>query len=254
MGGVLRRARALRPERSTSRTCVPLAASSRTVSIMPLSWAHVRPHHGVVTTAGFLRVIGHDRTGDKRRIGRRRQRQARRPMRAQTQGPRTGRTTLLLIDADDPQRLTARGNRRWVRLVSRLLASSLDRQLAEGTSPESNLLLAARAHVLVTPVTRRALVEGWEGLLAQARRPAAMRSPRVPLNRESVTTCEPEIEEMVHALLNPLPIPARGTAMASWLLRNGAGPTYNRHRSGEMRIALRQAITHLDPSVASFWP
>jgi len=198
---------------------------------MPLSYADARPHHGVVTTAGFFRVIGHDRTGD-------------------SQGARTGQTTLLLIDKDDPRHLTVRRNRGWARLVGRLLVSSLDRQLAEGRSPESNRLLAARAHVLVAPMTRRALVQSWEALLGQARRPPTMRTPRAPFNRETVVACEPDIQEMFDALLNPLPVPARGTAIASWLLCDGTGPIYDRHRPGDLRIALREAIEHLDPAAS----
>ena len=83
----------------------------------------------------------HTRRGDERR--------------AQSQGPRTGQTTLLLIDADNSQQLTARCSRGWIRLASRLLASSLDYKLAEGQSPESSRLLAARAQVLVAPASRR---------------------------------------------------------------------------------------------------
>jgi hypothetical protein len=77
-----------------------------------------------------------------------------------------------------------------------------------------------------------------------------MRSPRVRLNCESITACEPEIQEMIAALLNPLPIPARGVANASWLLCNGAGPIYNRHSPEELSITVREAIEHLDPGVS----
>lgn len=77
-----------------------------------------------------------------------------------------------------------------------------------------------------------------------------MRSPRATLNGESITACELEIQAMIAALLNPLPIPARGVATASWLLCNGTGPVYNRHSSEELRLALREAIEHLDPAVS----
>jgi hypothetical protein len=77
-----------------------------------------------------------------------------------------------------------------------------------------------------------------------------MRDLRVPLNRESIIACEPDIQEMLNALLAPVPAPARGTAFASWLLSDGTGPLYNRHRSADLGIALREAIAQLDASTS----
>jgi len=156
--------------------------------------------------------------------------------------------TLLVIDANDSHQLTARCNRRWIRLATRLLSSSLDRKLAQGRSPESSRLLAARAQVLVSPASRRELVDSWENLLVQARRPPVMRNPRVLCNREYITACESDIREMLNALLAPLPSSARGTAMVSWLLRDGTGPIYNRRLSGDLGITLREAIAQLGSS------
>jgi hypothetical protein len=209
-------------------------------------WMTVPPWRGDYCC--FPHMIRHDRTDHERRIAQF-SCDARRPRRVLSPPPRDGHTTLLLVDAEDPQQLAARCNRRWARLASRLFASSLDRQLAEGRSPESNLLLAARARVLVTPLTRRALVQSWQNLLAQARRPPSMRNPRAVLNCKSILACESDIQEIVDALLNPLPISARGPAMASWLLSNGTGPVYNRRCSEELSIALREAIARLDPAV-----
>lgn len=195
----------------------------------------------------------HDRTGDERRIQRRQRRQrrqARQSMRLQPEGPITGATTLLLFNPNEPEQLTPRFNRRWARLCARLLASPLDRQLAHGHSPESNRLLAARAQVLVSPVMRLALSQSWKNLLAQSRTPPTMRNPRVPLNREGIISRESDICEMLNALTDPLPTPARGTAMVSCLLSDGAGPLYDRRRSAELGTALREAIAQLDPSAS----
>jgi hypothetical protein len=158
-------------------------------------------------------------------------------------------TTLLVIDPRDPQALTARTNRTWIRLVARLLAASLDYQLAQGRSPESNLFLAARAQALVSPVERRALAQNWENLLVRARRSPVWRDPRVRLNRERIIACEADIREMLDVLLAPLPTPARGTAMARRLLSDGMGPIFNGRRSDDLGIILREAIAQLDPSV-----
>jgi hypothetical protein len=97
---------------------------------------------------------------------------------------------------------------------------------------------------------RLALAENWTNLVRQARTPRAVRDPRVPFNRGSVLACESLIHEMLDALLAPLPLPARGAAMASRLLSDGSGPVYDGRRSADLGVALRHAIAHLDPSVA----
>jgi len=102
--------------------------------------------------------------------------------------------------------------------------------------------------VLVSAVGRGALVQNWENLLVQARRPPVMRDPRVRLNRECIIACEPDIQEILSALVAPL-TPARGAAMASRLLSDGTGPLYNRCRSADLGIALREVIAQLEASV-----
>ena len=164
----------------------------------------------------------------------------------QPEGPDEGHSILLLIDPVHPQQLTGRSNRRWSRLAARLLATSLDSRLAQGRSSESNRLLAARAQALVSPTGRDELARGWRDLLVQVRRPAVGRDPHVRLNRDWVIACEPDIQAMVGALLAPLPIPARGAAMASWLLSDGAGPVFNRRCQGDLGAAVRDVIAELD--------
>ena len=191
----------------------------------------------------------HDPTADKQE-GAQSRHQARRPTPVQSQCSRSGPTTLLLIDADGTQQLADRCDRKWVRVATRLFASSLDRKLAQGRSPESSRLLAARAQVLVSAVSRRELVDSWENLLVQARRPPAMRSPRVLCNRDYIIASESDIREMLNAILAPLPSSARGAAMASWLLRDGTGSIYNRRLSGDLDVSVREVIAQLDPAVS----
>jgi hypothetical protein len=222
---------------------------ARIMSIMPLSPSGVCTHYGLMNTAHFFRVNGYAGTGENRGIDRLHRRRATRSMLGQQEGPDTLPETLLLIDLRDPQRLQARPNRRWSRLIAKLLASTLDRQLAEGRSPESSRLLATRAQVQVSPVMRRALAANWQNLLLQVRMPPVMRNPRMPLNRECIVACEPEISEMLGALVAPLPASARGMAMANSLLCDGTGPIYNPHRSTELSIAIRDAMEQLVSSV-----
>ena len=104
--------------------------------------------------------------------------------------------------------------------------------------------------MLVSPVTRLELAQSWKNLLVQSRTPPAMRNPRVPLNREGIIARESDISEMLNALAAPFPIAARGAAMVSCLLRDGAGPLYDRRRSAELIVALSEALGQLDPSAS----
>jgi hypothetical protein len=104
--------------------------------------------------------------------------------------------------------------------------------------------------VLVSPVMRLELAQSWKSLLVQSRTPPTMRNPRVLLNREGIIAREADLCEMLNALTDPLPTPARGVAMVSCLLSDGAGPLYDRRRSVELGTALKEAIAQLDPSTS----
>jgi len=155
----------------------------------------------------------------------------------------------LVLRRPDGGGLVARANRSWLRLGARLLCTPLDRRLASGVPPESAALLAARAGLLVAPGLRQALVRHWGGLLAQARGPAPARRPAVPLCRERVVAAQDEARAMLRALSAASPTPARGVAMASVLLHDGAGPLYNARCPTDLGAALDEVTAHLDPLV-----
>jgi hypothetical protein len=130
--------------------------------------------------------------------------------------------------------------RPWDRLLARALAPSLDRQLAAGRPPLSSQALAIRAREIVSPGARRELARRWANVLDQAgRRPGSL-SPRAPLRRDAVIAAEEDLREMIFVLTSGLPIDARGAAMASWLLRDGTGPLYNRSSRGELGAIVRE--------------
>jgi hypothetical protein len=103
--------------------------------------------------------------------------------------------------------------------------------------------------VLVSPTMRLALARDWRNVSAQARKAPVMRDPRGRLNRRGVTACQSEIEQAIDALLVELPVPARGAAALSWLLRDGTGPLYAQRCSADLRKILCDAIAQLDPEV-----
>ncbi len=216
------------------------------MAILPLSMAACSRDHGEMTTSEFSRETGHRVTGEHPRGSQSR----RSPYIQQTDQP-AGPPLLVLTDPDDSGRLVASPNRRWVRLATRLFASSLDRQLADGQPPETHRLRAARADALVSMAMRREMAEDLTNVLAQARRAPGGATPRAPLNRDSIAACGPEIEDTRRALLASRPISARGTAMVSCLLSDGTGPLYNFRRSADLAGALNEALADLS-STASF--
>jgi len=203
-----------------------------------------------MSAEGYYRANLHDLKGEERRSAHQQRRRARQSMRLRPEGPTLRATTLLVFNPDNSEHLVPRCNRACARILARLLASSLDRQLAQGRAPESSFLLASRAQVLVSPVMRFALAQSWNNILVQSRTRPAVRNPRVPLNRAGIMAHESDICEMVNALTDPAPTPARGMAMASTLLSDGTGPLYDGRRSTALGVALREAILQLDPSAS----
>jgi hypothetical protein len=131
------------------------------------------------------------------------------------------------------------------RVLARVLGASLDRELAAGHPAESRPVLAARARRLVAPAARRQLVQGWNNVLRQARRPAFM--PQPPLSRDQVIAAEPDVRYLLARLAGPRPVAPRGAAMAMVLLTDGTGPVHNQRSALSLTAAVREAIRQLDP-------
>jgi hypothetical protein len=149
----------------------------------------------------------------------------------------------VLLD-DDLGRLTVRRLRPWHRMLARVLAVRLDRQLAEGARPETSAILAARAMFLTSVGFRRALAASLRRILAASgtattspapdgppRPPATgvARRPYVPLRRDRIVGSASGLAGLAGFLTEQGPVPAQGVAMVSQLLTNGGGPLY---RSG----------------------
>ncbi len=144
----------------------------------------------------------------------------------------------VLLD-DDLGRLTVRRVSPWHRLLARVLAASLDRQLADGTRPEASAILAARAMTLTSAGYRRALAASLRRMLAAsvapqsrplsltaARSAGAALRPYVPLRRARIAGLAEELAGLAECLTQRGPVPARGVALVSQLLADGGGPLY----------------------------
>ena len=132
------------------------------------------------------------------------------------------------------------------RLIARLFATSLDQKLAAGQNPASSPLLSARSQQLVAARYRRSIADSWLDLLIEVRRPYLALNPSVPLGRSSVLEAEDEIHALAEALASPLPS-VRGVAMSVALLRDGAGPLFNRGSDLRLTNAINGIITVLNP-------
>jgi hypothetical protein len=151
------------------------------------------------------------------------------------------------IVSGDP--LVVRPSRLTDRLLARMLGASLDVKLAAGRTPESSPLLAARAQHIVAIRTRRELARHWEHLLRAARRGYGTYHPALPICSDRIIAAEPAVRELLRCMTAPLPVTARGVAMATALLTDALSPVYNPRSRVSLAAALEAAIVQLDPAL-----
>jgi hypothetical protein len=151
-----------------------------------------------------------------------------------TSSPAGHRSAKHVLLCDELGRFTFRRLRPWHRLLARCVAARLDRELADGASPETSALLAARAMQLTSMRFRRDLVASLHRILAAAGQPpagmppraAAVHRPRIPLCQARISRLAGPLAELAGDLAAPGPVPAQGVAMVSQLLADGTGPLY----------------------------
>jgi hypothetical protein len=134
----------------------------------------------------------------------------------------------------------------WDRLLAWLHAPRLDIALAAGAPPDATVALALRAQTLVRARARRALAQAARRVLAEAARPPAAHVP-VPVCRDRVRDCAPELEDLIRRLLAPGPVSAQGIAQTSALLTYATSPLYHRANRENVRARILSAVHALDP-------
>jgi hypothetical protein len=127
------------------------------------------------------------------------------------------------------------------RIAARLLAASLDSQLAAGVRPDSGPLLAARAHALAGKTVRRELADNWEALLERVIEGRPLGRMQASPDRDRILAAEPAIRRVTCALRQGC-ISGEGIAIASDLLADGTGPVFNRHSTLELRQVLLSTL------------
>lgn len=125
------------------------------------------------------------------------------------------------------------------RLAARVNGHALDRALIEGADPAGSEQLAARAARLTSASMRREVARGLDRLALDERE--APGRWRVRPFRVAAAVNARELHALAALLREPGPVYARGIAMLSRLLTEGAGPAYNDRRGDLLAQRLRDA-------------
>ena len=139
------------------------------------------------------------------------------------------------------------------RVESHLLGDRLDRSLADGVSPECDVLLALRAQRIACVASRRELARSLQRLIDASQQSSHTLSPAASMAVLCrVSAARSEFESLVEHLLAPVPVSAHGVALVRLLLREGGGPLYRYESRVDLAAMVRSCIAALDPS--SDWP
>jgi hypothetical protein len=133
-----------------------------------------------------------------------------------------------------------------LRIRTRLSRGPLNWQLAHGATPEDGPELALRAEQLNSASERTRIADALVTTLgdARAREPVTIR--RRP-QRAAVRDAADEILALALRLRDDRPVATAGIAKAAWLVGDKLSPMH-RHGAGDLREALRSALTALDAS------
>jgi hypothetical protein len=127
------------------------------------------------------------------------------------------------------------------RIVARLLAPWIDRELADGTTTWSTVAHAARAVQLTSTRSRNSLARSLEQLVERAEEPPTpFRSAAIPPCREQVRHALPVILELASRLRDSAPVDAHGMAQLHQLLCDACGPCYAGSHSDALTVALER--------------
>src|SRR4051812_34887055 len=149
------------------------------------------------------------------------------------------------------------------RLGARLHEAALDRALASGAAPESDVALTLHARRLIAPRTRRRLARTLQGIVAAGppppprapgppgggRRAAARRAIVAPARRPPPRAPGPQVAvagadllALAERLARSAPVEARGVALVRMLLSDGGGPLHSSRASGLAAAAHAAAL------------
>ncbi len=122
-----------------------------------------------------------------------------------------------------------------------------DELLRTGADENGTPLLAARAAELTSPQNRRELVRSLERTARELE--GRVLPSAVPLNRAGARPHLDLVRALAVGLRAAEPVSARGVLLVQELLTDGYGsPLYNRERADDLRPALEQTLSALEPT------
>lgn len=146
----------------------------------------------------------------------------------------------------DDARLEIRRVRPADRLVAWLRSSALDRELAQGRSPDASAALSLRARVLLSSRTRRRTARALRQIPRFVRpAPAAIRASTIV--GEQLPAVAFAFEELAQRIESDSPVDVRGVALTRVLLANGAGSPYCPVLAESLFRAVNEALGALTP-------
>ena len=157
-------------------------------------------------------------------------------------------STLVLADDRNASYITTRKIRLRDRLAARRRSLTLDRALAQGTSPDSDAALALRAQALIGQPARREVANQIRRIILDAHRPSRARWPAVIISHRLVLDVELDLSRLALRLLAEDPVDVRGVASVRALICDGSGPLYASGRTGanELHAAIDAATEALE--------
>ena len=153
----------------------------------------------------------------------------------------------MIVVLEQDAGLGLRRVRWWNHVLVRARASALDRELATGASPESNLALAVHAGRLCNHAQRRVLARSLARVAAASTAQTGRRL-KAPVCRPAVHRARAQLEALADRLVATGPVDVEGVARVRRLLADGTGPLYRPGSSDQLRGELAAALIALDPS------
>lgn len=132
------------------------------------------------------------------------------------------------------------------RLVARLAARRLDRELAEGASPTGSAQLSNRASTLTSHGKRLELAASLRRIARDEVEPTAL-GLRLAATRAQASAARPALERLARRLADSAPVDPQGVALTQELLCDGAGPLFWDRSPQDLIALVGDAIAALDP-------
>ncbi len=131
----------------------------------------------------------------------------------------------------------ARRHRLRDRVRARLLATALDRALAQGVPADASPVLELRAQALARASVADELAHQLRRIVLEAHQPPRP-SVRIGGCRQRVLAVEDELRLLASRLQAPRPVPVTAIAQVRLLLTDGTGPLYHRGSDRSLDAAI----------------